>query len=61
MEYKKALSILLKMLKNPKFSAEEKEAITTAISTLDAGSLMNTRFKGIMKIRKNKNKKSLEL
>lgn len=60
MEYKEALEILLKMLQTHSFKPQEKAAIVTAISTLDAGSLMDTRFKGILKNRKTKREKSLE-
>ncbi|MFZ2190341.1 MAG: hypothetical protein WA057_02600 [Candidatus Magasanikiibacteriota bacterium] len=61
MEYKKALSVLLKMLNKYSFTTEEKEAMNTAVGTLDCGSLMDTRFKGIMKSRKKKQAKDLKL
>lgn len=60
MEYKKAIGILLKMLDKPSFNALEKEAILTAIGTLDCGSLMDTRLKGIMKTKKAKLDKNIE-
>ncbi|HBU07208.1 MAG TPA: hypothetical protein DEB09_03950 [Candidatus Magasanikbacteria bacterium] len=61
MEYKKALNILLKMLNKYSFTTEEKDAMITAVGTLDCGSLMDNRFKGIIKSRKKKQAKDLEL
>lgn len=61
MDYKEAIQILLKIPEKYSFSTEEKEAIIMAVSTLDAGSLIDTRFKGIIKNRKTKRNKSLKL
>ncbi|GMX58503.1 MAG: hypothetical protein MCSN_1570 [Candidatus Microsyncoccus archaeolyticus] len=55
MEYKKAISILLKMINDYSFKKEEKEAILTAIGTLDCGSLAENRLKKIIKSKKDKN------
>lgn len=52
MEYKKAINILLKIMDKPSLNAKEKEAILTAIGTLDCGSLAENRFKGMVKARK---------
>jgi hypothetical protein len=57
MEYKKAISILLKIMDKYQLDVEEKEAILTAIGTLDCGSLAENRFKGIIKARKIKRDK----
>jgi hypothetical protein len=61
MEYKKAISVLLKMLDKHLFDAEEKEALLTAIGTLDCGSLAENRFKGIMKAQKAKREKEADV
>ena len=60
MEYKKAIDILLKMLDKYSLDAEEKEAILTAMGTLDCGSLAENRLRGIMKARKAKKEKGIE-
>lgn len=60
MEYKKAINILLKIMDKHSLNVEEKEAIVTAISTLDCGSLVNNRLKGIIKARKTKREKDAE-
>jgi hypothetical protein len=60
MEYKKAMDILLEMSSKYPLSAEEKEAIQTAIGTLDCGSLAENRFKGILKGRKAKRDKDIK-
>lgn len=54
MEHKKAINTLLKTLDKYPFNTEEKEAILIAIGTLDCGSLIDNRIKGIIKSRKNK-------
>jgi len=59
MEYKKAIDILLKLLKKDSINHEEKEAITLAIGSLDCGSLFKNRFKGIIKARKTKIEKDV--
>lgn len=60
MEYKKAITILLKIKNKYPLSNEEKEAIVTAIGTLDCGSLANNRLKGIIKSRKAKQEKDIK-
>jgi hypothetical protein len=57
MEYKKAISVLMKMLDNNKLKEEEKEALLTAIGTLDCGALAENRFKMILRARKAKENK----
>ncbi len=57
MEYKKAITILSKMLNKYSLTAEEKEAIITALGTLDCGSLAENRFKSIIRGRKAKQEK----
>jgi len=57
MEYKKAISVLMKIMKKPSLNAEEKEAMVTAIGTLDCGSLASNRIKGIIKGKKDKKDK----
>jgi hypothetical protein len=60
MEYKKAIDVLLKISDKYSLDSEEKEAILTAIGTLDCGSLAENRFKGIIKTRKAKQDKDVE-
>jgi hypothetical protein len=60
MEYKKAIDILLKIVDKYPLDIEEKEAIQTAIGTLDCGSLAENRFRGIIKGRKAKRDKAAE-
>jgi len=60
MEYKKAISVLMKIMKRPSLNAEEKEAIVTAIGTLDCGSLASNRIKGIIKGKKAKREKDIK-
>jgi hypothetical protein len=60
MEYKKAISVLIKIMKKPSLNAEEKEAIVTAIGTLDCGSLVSNRIRGIIKGRKAKKDKDIK-
>ena len=59
MEYKKAISVLLKIMDKHLLDAEEKEAIIVAIGTLDCGSLAKNRIKGIIKGRKAKKDRSI--
>jgi len=60
MEYKKAITILLKMTDKYPLNVEEKEAIITAMGTLDCGSLVENRVKRIIKSRKAKQAKDVE-
>lgn len=57
MDYKKAIDILMKMLDKPSLNNEEKEAILTAIGTLDWGSLAKNRLKRIIKVKKANQRK----
>ncbi|MDP2741663.1 MAG: hypothetical protein Q8O66_03200 [bacterium] len=61
MEYRKAIDVLMKMLSKYSFSAEEKEAIMTAVGTLDFGSLAKNRMKRIIKAKQDKRKKDLKI
>jgi hypothetical protein len=58
-DYKKAIEILFAMLKKYKFTAEEKNAIMTAVRTLDWGSLAKNRITRIIKNKQDKRKKDL--
>jgi hypothetical protein len=58
MEYKKAIDVLLKISNKYPLDIEEKEAILSAIGTLDCGSLAENRFRGIIKGRKAKKDKA---
>lgn len=60
MEYKKAISVLMKIMKKPSLNTEEKEAIVTAIGTLDCGSLASNRIKGIIRGKKAKKDKDIK-
>jgi len=60
MEYKEAINILTEMLKKHSFKKEEKEAILTAIGTLDCGSLAKNRLKSIIRARKDKKEKDIK-
>ena len=60
-DYKKAIEILFLMLKKYKFAEEEKDAIMTAIGTLDFGSLARNRATRIIKNRQDKRKRDLEI
>ena len=60
MEYKKAIEILLKIMNQHSLGDEEKEAMRTAIGTLDCGSLVENRFKQIVKGIKTKRDKDKE-
>ncbi len=57
MDYKKAIEILLYLIKKYSLKGEEKDAILMAIGTLDCGALANNRVKGIVKSIKNKQNK----
>ena len=56
MEYEKAIDILKRLLEKPSLSADEKEAITTAIGLLGVGVLAKSRLKA----QKARREKSLE-
>lgn len=58
-DYKKALHILTEMLDKYSLKGEEKEAIITAIGTLDSGSLAKNRQKMIIENKKIKKEKDL--
>lgn len=60
MEYKKAIEILMSLMKKRSFNDKEKEAIMTAIGVLDLASLGENRMKSIINARKAKRAKSLE-
>jgi hypothetical protein len=45
MEYAKAIDVLKKLSDNPATSAEEKEAISTAVGVLSLGALALSRVK----------------
>ncbi|KKP31666.1 MAG: hypothetical protein A2312_04145 [Candidatus Staskawiczbacteria bacterium RIFOXYB2_FULL_32_9] len=53
-DYKKAIEVLFAMLKKYKFTKEEKDAIMTAIGTLDFGSLARNRATRIIRNKHNK-------
>lgn len=59
MEHKKAISVLLEIKNKYSLSPEEEEAILIAIGTLDCGSLIDNRIRGIMKARKDKKEKDV--
>jgi hypothetical protein len=61
MEYKQAIEILTKMLKdNASFSAEEKEVILTAIGVLDMGVLGKNRLRAIIEAKREKREKGVK-
>lgn len=60
MEYKEAITFLVKMLDRYSLDSGEKEAVLTAIGVLDWASLGKNRMKGILKARKEKIEKSIE-
>ena len=60
MEYKKALTILMDMLRKHSFNTEEKEALLTAIGLLDLGSLAKKRMITKAKLQKNKKDKAVQ-
>ncbi len=61
MEYKEAIDVLLKMIKERQLSAKEKEAVLTAIGTLDAGSLAKSRMKSFIAVKKARRENDLRL
>lgn len=54
MEPREALAILLNLRNKYPLNTKEKEAILTAIGTLDSAALSKNRIKGIFAKRKNK-------
>lgn len=61
MDYKKAIDILTKMLKDSgSFTAEEKEAVLTAIGVLGFASLAKNRFTTMLKNKKAKRAKDVK-
>lgn len=60
-DYRKAIDILMKMLDKYPFSKEEKEAVTTAVGTLDFGALAKNRMRRIIKAKQTKKKRDLEI
>jgi len=54
MEYKKAIAVLMGLMDNYPFDAEEKEAVAAAIGVLDSAVLAENRMKGIIKAKKAK-------
>lgn len=61
MDYKKALEILTIILKDKNsFTAEEKEAMMTAIGVLDFAALGKKRFEAIIKAKKAKREKDVK-
>lgn len=61
MESKKAIAILISMLGKYSFGVEEKEAVSAAIGVLDCATLAENRVRGIIKAKKAKRDKSLEI
>lgn len=61
MEYKKAIDILMRLSDKRQLSAEEKEAVWTAISTLDLASLAEKSMRNRIKMKKAKRDKEIEL
>lgn len=61
MEYRKAIDILMKMLNKYPFNSKEKEAVMTAVGTLDFGFLAKNRMKRIIKEKQDKRKKDIEI
>lgn len=60
MEYREAITILIKMLDKYSLDAKEKEAVLTALGVLDWAALGKNRVRGILKARKAKRNKSIE-
>jgi len=60
MEYKKAVAILMSLLKKPTLDEKEKEAVLTAIGVLDLASLAKNSIKRKIKAQKAKRAKSIE-
>ena len=61
MGYKEAITILMGLLDKRQLSAKEKEAVLTAIGVLDWANLGKNRMKRILKAKKAKREKDLEL
>jgi len=59
MDFKEAISVLSKMLEQRSLSAEEKEAVSTAIGVLDWAALGKNRLKSIAEKRMEKRDKSV--
>ena len=53
MEYEKAIEVLKKLMEKHPLSAEEKEALTTAMGLLSAGSLAMGRIRAL-KVKRDK-------
>lgn len=51
MEHKKAAEVLLKLVEKPVISAEEKEAVMTAVGVLGWTSLSQSRIRNLRKSR----------
>jgi len=60
MDDKKAIGVLMKLLKKRSLNDKEKEAIMAAIGILDLASLGANRMKSIINARKAKRNRSLE-
>lgn len=60
MEYKEAITILIKLREKEFVSDEEKEALLTAAGALDWASLAVNRAKGFMKAKREKREKNME-
>lgn len=52
MEYREAISQLIRMIEKYPLEEKEREALMTAIGMLDAGALGKNRMKGIIKKKK---------
>ena len=61
MESKKAIATLIAMMDRHSLSAEEKEAVLAAIGIFDCANLAEKRMEGIIKAKKAKRAKSLEI
>lgn len=61
MEPKKAITVLMDLLGKEVLSSQEREAVLAGIGALDSASLAENRIKGIMKAKKAKRNKALEL
>jgi len=61
MEYKKAIEILISLLDKYALNVEEKEAVLTAIGTLDWSSMAKSSIKRKTEIRKIKQEKSVDV
>jgi hypothetical protein len=61
MEYKKTIAILMKLQDRRKISAEEKEAVWTAIGVLDWALIAQKSMRNRIKAQKSRLAKSIEL